>query len=86
MTAKLSISLPDDVAEWLGGQSNVSATVTEVLRAHIRAKRTEEILRLAGFDITDAGKKRWRGRLSQSIPAHALAEGREMLGRRDPTS
>ena len=32
MTVKLSISVPDDVAEYLQGQGNVSAAVTDAVR------------------------------------------------------
>jgi hypothetical protein len=32
MTVKLSISVPDDVAEYLQGQENVSAAVTSAVR------------------------------------------------------
>ena len=32
MTVKLSISVPDDVAEYLQGQENVSAAVTDAVR------------------------------------------------------
>jgi hypothetical protein len=81
MTAKRSISVPDDVAAWLDQQENVSAAVTDVVRAHMHAERTDEILRAAGFDITEAGKRRWRERLREPIPADALTEARRMLGR-----
>ena len=81
MTTKRSISVPDDVAAWLDRQDNVSAAVTDVVRAHIHAERTDEVLRAAGFDITEAGKRRWRDRLREPIPADALAQGRRILGR-----
>lgn len=35
MTVKISISLPDDIAEWLSRQRNTSATVTEAVRARM---------------------------------------------------
>lgn len=81
MTAKRSISVPDDVAAWLDQQENVSAAVADVVRAHMHAERTDEILRAAGFDITEAGKRRWRDRLREPIPTEALTEARRMLGR-----
>lgn len=83
MTAKLSISVPDDVAGWLDQQTNASAAITEIVRSHMHAARTDEVLRLAGFDITESGKRRWRERLRTPMPATALAEGRGMLGIRD---
>ena len=83
MTAKISISVPDDVAEWLATQENTSAAIADVIRAHMQSTRTDEVLRRAGFDVTDAGKLRWKARLGESIPERSLALGREMLGRRD---
>ena len=82
MTTKLSISVPDDVAEWLGTQDNVSSAITDVIRAYLAGERTDDVLRRAGFEPTDEGKRRWRERLDQQIPEHALAAGREMIGRR----
>jgi hypothetical protein len=41
----------------------------------------DEVLRDAGFEITEAGKDRWRRRLATPIPAEALAEGRRMRDR-----
>jgi hypothetical protein len=83
MTAKRSISVPDDVAAWLDQQDNASAAVTDVVRAYMHAERTDEVLRAAGFDITEAGKRRWRDRLREPIPVDALTQGRRMLGLAD---
>ena len=85
MTVKLSISVPDDVAAWLNEQFNVSAAVTEAVRAHMHAVRTDEVLRAAGFAVTEEGKRRWRERLREPIPAEALAEGRRMLAGSGPS-
>jgi hypothetical protein len=41
----------------------------------------DDVLREAGFEITEAGKSRWRRRLATPIPAEALAEGRRMRDR-----
>jgi hypothetical protein len=79
MTAKFSISVPDDVAAWLNEQLNISAAVTEAVRVHMHAVRTDEVLRAAGFTVTEQGKRRWRERLREPIPAEALAEGRRLL-------
>jgi hypothetical protein len=85
MTRKLSISVPDDVAAWLDRQGNVSSAITEVIRAHLTSQRTIDVLRLAGFDPSEEGKRRWRERLAQPIPPHAVEAGRQMIGRRsDP--
>ncbi|MET8305711.1 MULTISPECIES: hypothetical protein [unclassified Micromonospora] len=80
MTAKRSVSLPDDVADWLDRQPNVSAAITAAVRAQMAGAHLDEVLRRAGIEVTEAGKARWRGRLATPIPADALAEGRRMLG------
>jgi hypothetical protein len=81
MTTKRSISVPDDVAAWLDQQDNVSAAVTEAVRAQMNAARTDEILRAAGIVVTEAGKRRWRQALATPIPQDVLAEGRRILAR-----
>lgn len=80
MTTKISISLPDDVAAWVAEQPNASAAIVRAVRAHIHFARTEEVLRAAGIEVTEAGKRRWRERLAQPIPADAVEEGRRLLG------
>ncbi|HET8681376.1 MAG TPA: hypothetical protein VFM54_05835 [Micromonosporaceae bacterium] len=79
MTAKRSISVPDDVDAWLNEQPNASAAITAAVRAQMAAGRLEEVLRRAGIEVTEAGKARWRDRLAAPIPADALAEGQRML-------
>jgi hypothetical protein len=37
-----------------------------------------EVLRDAGFQVTEAGRRRWRERLAMPIPAEALQEGQRM--------
>ena len=80
MTAKRTVSIPDDVAAWLDRQNNVSAVVTDAIRARMGAADVEEALRRAGFEITEEGKARWRARLARPIPSEVLAEGRSMAG------
>ncbi|HEY0698936.1 MAG TPA: hypothetical protein VGD43_14140 [Micromonospora sp.] len=79
MTAKLSISVPDDVAAWLSGQPNASAAVAAAVRAQMLAARTDEILRRAGIAVSADGKARWRARLAQPMTADVLDQGRRML-------
>lgn len=38
----------------------------------------DDVLRDAGFEVTEAGRRRWRARLATPIPAEALHEGRRM--------
>jgi hypothetical protein len=41
----------------------------------------DDVLRAAGFEITDAGRERWRRQLATPIPQDALDEGQRMLDR-----
>jgi hypothetical protein len=43
----------------------------------------DEVLREAGFQVTEEGRARWRQRLATPISAEALAEGQRMLDRAD---
>lgn len=79
MTAKRSISVPDDVGAWLDEQPNASAAITAAVRAQMAAGHVEEVLRRVGIEVTEAGKARWRDRLAAPIPADVLAEGQRLL-------
>jgi hypothetical protein len=79
MTAELRVSVPDDVAEWLTQQPDVSDTVTEAVRAAIRAAQIDEILRAAGVEVAEPSELRGR---PESRPRDVLAEGRRMLADR----
>jgi hypothetical protein len=41
----------------------------------------DQVLRDAGFTVTEAGKQRWRRRLATPIPTEALEEGQRLLDR-----
>ncbi|TMM38310.1 MAG: hypothetical protein E6F99_09785 [Actinobacteria bacterium] len=41
----------------------------------------DDVLRAAGFEVTEAGRQRWRRQLDAPIPAAALAQARRMLDR-----
>jgi hypothetical protein len=41
----------------------------------------DQVLRDAGFTVTEAGKQRWRRRLATPIPDEVLEEGQRMLDR-----
>ncbi|WBB78159.1 hypothetical protein O7606_18170 [Micromonospora sp. WMMD882] len=79
MTAKRSVSLPDDIAEYLDQQGNFSAAIADAVRFQMAAGHLEDVLRRVGIEVTDEGKSRWRSRLSRPISAEALAEGRRIL-------
>ncbi|MGW4461074.1 hypothetical protein [Micromonospora sp. NBC_01796] len=80
MTSKRSISVPDDVAQWLDDQPNASAAITSALRAQMAGGRVDEVMRRAGIEVTEEGKARWRDRLAEPMPADVLDAGRRLLG------
>jgi hypothetical protein len=41
----------------------------------------DEVLRAAGFEVTEAGRSRWRAELSQPIPQAALDDAKRLLDR-----
>ena len=79
MTAELRVSVPEDVADWLKQQADVSVVVTEAVRALIRTAQIEEVLRAAGLEPPGPGEHRIR-----PAPARApgFPEGRRMLADR----
>jgi hypothetical protein len=79
MTAKRSISLPDDVDQWLSEQPNMSAAIAAAVRAQMAEGRVDEVLRRAGIEVTAEGKARWRERIAQPIPDDVVAEGQRLL-------
>jgi prevent-host-death family protein len=79
VTTRRSVSLPDDVARYLDEQPNISAAIADAIRLQMATRRLEDVLRRVGMEVTEEGKARWRFRLTQPIPAEALAEGRRLL-------
>jgi hypothetical protein len=53
MTKKITISVPDDVADHLAHVSNVSGYVSESVRRRIRSEEVRRVLGDAGVDITE---------------------------------
>jgi hypothetical protein len=41
----------------------------------------DEVLRAAGFEVTDAGRRRWRAELSRPIPQATLDDAKRLLDR-----
>ena len=41
----------------------------------------DEVLHAAGFDVTDAGRQRWRAELARPIPQAALDDAKRLLDR-----
>lgn len=52
MTKKLAVSVPDDVAERLSREANVSAYVTDAVRRRMAGEKTLEMLRTLGIDLS----------------------------------
>ena len=55
MTRKLSISLPDDVAEHLDTVDNASAYIADSIRLRRKGEHTREMLARHGIQITEGG-------------------------------
>ncbi len=55
MTKKITVSLPDDIAERLSHEDNVSAFVAESIRRRILGERVRRQLRDAGINVTEEG-------------------------------
>ncbi|MBB5873831.1 hypothetical protein F4553_007265 [Allocatelliglobosispora scoriae] len=55
MTRKLSISLPDDVAEHLDHVENASAYIAEAIKLRRRRDTTRDMLSRHGIPVTDQG-------------------------------
>jgi hypothetical protein len=41
----------------------------------------DDVLRAAGFQVTEAGRRRWRAELSQPIPQATLDDAKRLLDR-----
>ncbi|MFC4146890.1 hypothetical protein ACFO0M_11580 [Micromonospora mangrovi] len=55
MTKKIAISVPDDVAERLAEEPNVSAFITDSVRQRMAGERTRRALRQVGFRLSEEG-------------------------------
>ncbi len=58
MTKKIAISVPDDVAERLEREPNVSAFISEAVRARMTGESVRRTLEASGFVLTDEGRAR----------------------------
>ena len=79
MTAKRSISVPDDVADGSTASPTSAPPSPPPSAPRWPAPRSTRCCAGAGIEVTEAGKARWRDRLSTPIPDDALAEGQRML-------
>jgi hypothetical protein len=58
MTRKIAISVPDDVAERLDRETNVSAFIAETIRRRMVSERVRQTLSRAGVTVNDEGVAR----------------------------
>ena len=63
-TRRISISVPDDVAERLDREENASAYITGAVRARMRRESVRDVLTAAGFDISTDAVERMRERVA----------------------
>jgi Arc/MetJ-type ribon-helix-helix transcriptional regulator len=78
MTKRVTVSLPDDVAEYLEQEENASSAVADALRARMnRGAATAAMLRAAGFDLDEERLRQGRAKL----PA-LDADAKDEIGRR----
>jgi predicted transcriptional regulator len=79
MSKRVTVNLPDDVAERLGHEPNASAYVTEALRERIDREQTRTLLAEHGMPVSDEGIVRARER--RRAAARLSPERREELRR-----
>ena len=76
MTKKLAVSVPDDVAERLSQEANVSAYVTVAARRRRAGERSVEMLRTLGFDLSPdkmaEAREDYRALVAGITPAHFM--------------
>ena len=79
MSKRVTVNLPDDVADRLGLEDNASAYVTEALRQRMEREQTRTLLTEHGFPaITEQGLTRARQR-RLAAAAKMTPERREEL-------
>ena len=88
MTRKLSVSVPDDIAEFLEAQDNTSAFVADAVRARMRAEKSWAALRAGGYIPTEESRARGQARLAAGkagVTPESIAASLEALGRASRT-
>lgn len=66
MTKRVTVSLPDDIADRLEAEPNASAYVAEAIRQRAIREAGRRMLAEQGFQITDEGLARARERLAEA--------------------
>ena len=62
MSKRVTVNLPDDVADRLGQESNASAYVTEAVRDRMEREQTRALIADHGIPVTEEGLDRARRR------------------------
>jgi hypothetical protein len=84
MTKKITVSLPDDVAERLAEEPNASAFVADAVRRRMGAEQMRRALQNLGFTITDedlATARREREEMMAKITPELRREAEELAAR-----
>lgn len=86
MTKKITVSLPDDVADRLSHEDNVSAYVAESIRKRMLGETVRRQLREAGVDVTeediakaDEEYRRSQEHLTPELRAELQRKAKELL-------
>ena len=79
MTRRLTITVPDDVAERLDREDNASAYITSQVRAGLRSEAASAMVESHGYVVTDEGRVRARAALRK---AQERAESPDNVQRR----
>jgi hypothetical protein len=67
MTRKITVSLPDDIAERLEQEKNVSAFVADSIRRRMEAEHTRRVLVELGFELSPEGTAAARARYEEAV-------------------
>ncbi|GAB4052188.1 hypothetical protein [Catellatospora paridis] len=81
MSRRVTVNVPDEVAERLEREPNVSQYVTTAIRDRMRHEErlaaTRRMLADAGYQLTAEGIERMRTRLAEHDARRTAARGRE---------
>ncbi len=66
MTHRLTISIPDDVADRLEQEPNASAFIAEAVRHRMRGEQIAKVIEADGIQVTAQGRARARERLNEA--------------------
>jgi len=62
-------------------EGGASGDAAGTRRATVTDPDLDNVLRASGFEVTDAGRQRWRDRVALPIPQVALDEAQRLLDR-----